>query len=130
MLELAEYGNAVAAATGPEAPFVFGHSSGAAIALRAAAAGVPAAGVVAYEAPFLNEDTPRPAVDPADHIRELVSSGRRREAVVFWMSEVVRLPGEMLAQLDSALWVADLEPLAPHAPLRPGRRRRRGQPPS
>jgi alpha-beta hydrolase superfamily lysophospholipase len=47
----------VAAATGAEPPFVFGHSSGAAIALRAAAGGLPVAGIVAYEAPFLNEDT-------------------------------------------------------------------------
>ncbi len=104
---------AVAAATGPEPPFVFGHSSGAAIALRAAAAGLPVAGIVAYEAPFLNEDTPRPAADPAERIRELVGSGRNREAVAFWMSDVVRLPAEMLAQLDGAPWVADLEPLAP-----------------
>jgi pimeloyl-ACP methyl ester carboxylesterase len=107
---------AVAAATGPEPPFVFGHSSGAAIALRAAAAGLPVAGIVAYEAPFLNEDTPPPAVSPADHIRELVSSGRRREAVTFWMSEVVRLPSEMLAQMDGAPWVTTLEPLTPTLP--------------
>ncbi len=104
---------AVAAAAGPEPPFVFGHSSGAAIALRAAAAGLPVAGIVAYEAPFLNDDTPRPAADPADHLRELVSSGRRHEAVTFWMAEVVRLPGEMLTQMDGAPWVAALEPLAP-----------------
>ena len=107
---------AVAAATGPEPPFVFGHSSGAAIALRAAAAGLPVAGIVAYEAPFLSQDTPRPAVDPADHIRELVRSGRRGEAVTFWMSEVVRLPGEMLAQMDGAPWVTALEPLTPTLP--------------
>ena len=107
---------AVAAATGPEPPFVFGHSSGAAIALRAAASGLPVAGIVAYEAPFLNEDTPQPAVDPAQHVRELVGSGRRGEAVAFWMSEVVRLPGEMLAQMDGAPWVAALEPLTPTLP--------------
>ncbi len=107
---------AVAAATGPEPPFVFGHSSGAAIALRAAAAGLPVAGIVAYEAPFLNEDTPRPAVDPADRIRELVGSGRRREAVIFWMSEVVRMPAEMVAHLDDAPWVTALEPLTPTLP--------------
>lgn len=104
---------AVAAATGPEPPFVFGHSSGAAIALRAAAVGLPVSGIVAYEAPFANEDTPQPTVDPAEHIRELVSSGRRGEAVAFWMSEVARLPGEMLAQMDGAPWVKDLEPLTP-----------------
>jgi pimeloyl-ACP methyl ester carboxylesterase len=107
---------AVAAAAGPEPSFVFGHSSGAAIALRAAAAGLPAAGIVAYEAPFPTQDTPRPAADPAGHIRELVSSGRRREAVAFWMAEVVRLPDQMLAQLDGAPWVAALEPLASTLP--------------
>jgi pimeloyl-ACP methyl ester carboxylesterase len=95
---------------------VFGHSSGAAIALRGAAAGLPTAGIVAYEAPFLNQDTPQPAVDPADHIRELVGSGRRAEAVTFWMSEVVRLPGEMIAQMDGAPWVTALEPLTPTLP--------------
>jgi pimeloyl-ACP methyl ester carboxylesterase len=107
---------AVASATGPEPPFVFGHSSGAAIALRAAAAGLPVAGIVAYEAPFLNEDTPQPAVDPAHRVRELVGSGRRREAVAFWMSEIVRLPDEVLAQIDGAPWVTDLEPLTPTLP--------------
>ena len=106
---------AVAAATGPEPPFVlYGHSSGAAIALRAAAAGLPVTGIVAYEAPFLNEDTPQPAVDPAHHIRELVGSGRKREAVTFWMSQVVRLPDELLAQTPAgAPWVTALEPLTP-----------------
>jgi pimeloyl-ACP methyl ester carboxylesterase len=107
---------AVAAATGPEPPFVFGHSSGAAIALRAAAAGLPVAGIVAYEAPFRTEDTPQPAVDPAERIRELVSAGRRAEAVTFWMSEVVRLPAEMLTQMDGAPWVKALEPLTPTLP--------------
>lgn len=107
---------AAVAAAAPEPPFVFGHSSGAAIALRAAAAGLPVAGIVAYEAPFGNEDTPRPAVDPADHIRALVASGRRHEAVAFWMSQVVGLPDEMLGQLDGAPWVAALEPLVPTLP--------------
>src|SRR5260370_36774964 len=80
---------AVAAATGPQPPYLFGHSSGAAIALRAAAAGLPAARLIAYEAPFLNEEAPRPSVDPANRIRELVSSGRQAEAVRFSMAEVV-----------------------------------------
>ncbi|MGH3250443.1 MAG: alpha/beta fold hydrolase [Trebonia sp.] len=107
---------AVAAVAGGRAPFLFGHSSGAAIALRAAAAGLPTAGIVAYEAPFVNEEAPRPAVDPAAHIRELVGSGRRREAVTFWMSEVVGMPREMVAQLDGAAWVTALEPLTPTLP--------------
>jgi pimeloyl-ACP methyl ester carboxylesterase len=107
---------AVAAATGTEAPFVFGHSSGAAIALRAAAAGLPVAGLVAYEAPFGNDETPVPDVDPAERIRELVAAGRSRDAVVFWMTEVTRLPGMTPAQLDGAPWVTALEPFAPTLP--------------
>jgi pimeloyl-ACP methyl ester carboxylesterase len=103
---------AVATATGTPPPFLFGHSSGGAIALRAAAAGVPVAGIVAYEAPFGNDETPRPDADPAERIRELVAAGRNREAVVFWMTEVTRLPDTTPARLDGAPWLTALEPLA------------------
>lgn len=101
----------VIAAAGSRA-FVFGHSSGAALALRAAAAGLPIAGVVAYEAPFLTEGRPRPAQDRAARIRDLVASGRRPEAVKYWMSEIVQAPAEMVASLDSAHWAAGLAALA------------------
>jgi pimeloyl-ACP methyl ester carboxylesterase len=107
---------AVAAGAGAGTPFVFGHSSGAAIALRAVAAGLPVAGVVAYEAPFGNDDTPVPAVDPDERIRELVGAGRSREAVVFWMTEVTGLSDQALGQLDGAPWVTALEPLAATLP--------------
>jgi pimeloyl-ACP methyl ester carboxylesterase len=107
---------AVAAAAGGTAPFVFGHSSGAAIALRAAAARLPVAGLVAYEAPFGNDETPAPDVDPAERIRDLVAVGRNRDAVVFWMTEVTRIPGMTPAQLDGAPWVTALEPFAPALP--------------
>lgn len=107
---------AVASAAGPEPPFVFGHSSGAAIALRAAAAGVPVAGIVAYEAPFRTEDAPPPPDDPAGHIRGLVSAGRRREAVIYWMADVTHAPDEVVAQMRDAPWVAAMEPLTPTLP--------------
>ena len=104
---------AVAAATaGGEPPFVFGHSSGAAIALRAAAAGFPVAGLVAYEAPFTNDETPPPSADPAARIRELVAAGRERDAVIFWMTDVVHLPEQTATGLKDAPWIAALEPLA------------------
>lgn len=103
---------AVAAATGTEPPFVFGHSSGAAIALRAAARGLPVAGIAAYEAPFTNDETPPPSADPAARIRELVAAGRERDAVIFWMTDVVHLPEQTATGLKDAPWIAALEPLA------------------
>ena len=107
---------AVAAATGTGTPFLFGHSSGAAIALRAAAAGLPVAGLVAYEAPFATDETQLPVVDPAERIWQLVSAGRNRDAVIFWMKDVVHVPEQVLAQLDGAPWVTALEPLAATLP--------------
>ena len=107
---------AVAAAVRAGPPFVFGHSSGAAIALRAAAAGLPVAGIVAYEAPFATDETQLPPVDPAARIWELVSAGRNRDAVIFWMKDVVHAPEPVLAQLDGAPWVTALEPLAATLP--------------
>jgi pimeloyl-ACP methyl ester carboxylesterase len=103
---------AVAAATGGKPPFVFGHSSGAAIALRAAAAGLPVAGIVAYEAPFTNDETPPASTDPTNRIRDLVGAGRERDAVIFWMTDVVHMPESITAGLADAPWVAALEPLA------------------
>lgn len=91
---------------------MFGHSSGAAIALRAAAAGLPVAGIVAYEAPFANDETPSPSTDPTVRIRELVAAGRERDAVIFWMTDVVHAPEAITAGLADAPWVTALEPLA------------------
>jgi pimeloyl-ACP methyl ester carboxylesterase len=104
---------AVAAAAGSGRPFLYGHSSGGAIALRAVAAGLPVAAVAAYEAPFGN-DAPRPGTDPATRIRELVSSGRRDLAIKFWFAELIGLPEEELAH--GAPWMAALEPYAPVLP--------------
>ena len=108
---------AVAEATGAgQPPFVYGHSSGGALALRAAAAGFAVAGLAAYEAPFQTDDAPALDGDPAAHIRELVAAGRARDAVIFWMAEVVGMPAQAVAGLSEAPWMAGLEALAPTLP--------------
>lgn len=99
-----------------ETPSVFGHSSGAAIALRAAARGVPMAALVAYEAPFANDDTPPTPADPAARIFALVAEGRRGEAVEFWLRDVVHLPSEVVAGMKKMPWFKGLEPLTPTLP--------------
>src|SRR5580700_4379479 len=52
--------------------FCFGHSSGAALVLRAAAQGAPVTAAVAYEAPYIIPGSREVVADPAARIRELV----------------------------------------------------------
>jgi pimeloyl-ACP methyl ester carboxylesterase len=92
--------------------FVFGHSSGAALALLAAAHGVPMFSVVAYEAPFVIPGTREVAKDPTGRITALVSAGRRADAVKFWMADVVKAPAEMIPVIEKSPAWAGLQALA------------------
>ena len=59
--------------------FVFGHSSGAVLALGAAAAGVPIARLALYEPPLMVDDTRPPIPDDyVSHLDELVAAGQTR----------------------------------------------------
>jgi pimeloyl-ACP methyl ester carboxylesterase len=91
--------------------FVFGHSSGAALALRAAAEGVPVAAIVAYEAPFIVPGSRPVADDPGPRIREMVEAGRRGDAVRYWMTDVVQAPPGVLARMEGSPMWAGLEAL-------------------
>jgi pimeloyl-ACP methyl ester carboxylesterase len=94
------------------AVFAFGHSSGGALVLRAAAQGVPLTAVASYEAPFVVPGTREVAADPADRIREMVAAGRRGDAVRYWMTSVVAAPAQVLTMMEgSPAWPA-LEALA------------------
>ena len=104
-------GSGAGAAGSGAGAFVFGHSSGAALALRAAAQGVPMAAVVAYEAPYVIPGTRALAEDPVGRITELVSSGRRSDAVKFWMTDVVQAPAEVISMMEKSPWWAGLEAL-------------------
>jgi pimeloyl-ACP methyl ester carboxylesterase len=92
--------------------FVFGHSSGAALALRAAAQGAPVSAVVAYEAPYIIPGTRPLAESPGTRIREMVSAGRPGDAVRFWMTDVVAGPPEMVSMMESSPMWAGLEAMA------------------
>ena len=86
--------------------FVFGHSSGAVLALEAARLLPTAIAKLAlYEPPFMIDDSRPPAPkDFAAHLTELVSAGRRGEAVEIFMTEVGS-SAEMVAQMrQSPMW--------------------------
>jgi pimeloyl-ACP methyl ester carboxylesterase len=98
----------VAADSAPgSAVFAFGHSSGGALVLRAAAQGVPLSAVASYEAPFVVPGTREVVQDPADRIREMVAAGRRGDAVRYWMTSVVAAPAQVVTRMEgSPAWPA------------------------
>jgi hypothetical protein len=76
---------------------VFGASSGATLALRAAQSGVPIDRIAVYEAPYIVDTTHAPN-DPAlpERMQALVDDGRRGDAVALFM-RTVGAPGLMVA---------------------------------
>ena len=87
---------------------VFGYSSGATLALKAAAAGLPIAKLVLYEPPFRTDDS-HPGLPPGfpAKLAGLVAAGRRGDAVELYQTQAVGIPEAVVAQLR-------------HAPFRPG----------
>jgi pimeloyl-ACP methyl ester carboxylesterase len=72
---------------------VFGHSSGAVLALEAAAHGVAIKRLALYETPFVVDDTRRPAGDDwPRHLESLITSGRRGGAIKRFMTEIAGAP--------------------------------------
>jgi pimeloyl-ACP methyl ester carboxylesterase len=72
---------------------VYAISSGAALALEAAARGVNITKLALYEPPFMvGETRHRPPADHRAQLTRLVSSGRRGEAVKFFITKVVGMP--------------------------------------
>src|SRR5918996_4610574 len=91
---------------------VFGVSSGAALALEAAAAGLAIDKLALWEPPYIVEGRPRPPADTARIYTELVAAGRRGEAVEYFMANVVGLPPEFVAEAKKAPWWPAQEALA------------------
>jgi len=85
---------------------VFGNSSGAALALDAAASGLAIERLALYEAPFIVDDS-RPPVpeDYRERLVELVSAGRRGDAVELFLTGPAEVPSEFVAQMRQApIW--------------------------
>lgn len=93
---------------------VFGWSSGAVLALEAAAAGLPITRLALFEPPFVVDDS-RPPL-PADYVERLdaaVADGRPGDAAELFLTAAVGLPAEAVGGIrQSELWPI-MEAVAP-----------------
>jgi pimeloyl-ACP methyl ester carboxylesterase len=109
--EIEDLGTVIAEAGGSAA--VFGNSSGAVLALRAAAAGLPIAGLALWEPPLMvDPDAPRRQREYVEQLTGLLDSGRRGDAMALFMW-TVGLPEEMIAGMRNAPMWAGMEAVAP-----------------
>ena len=94
--------------------FVFGHSSGAVLALEAARQLKGRIEKLAmYEPPFIIDDS-RPPIpqDYVPHLNKLIAEGHRSEAVEYFMRDAMLVPAEMVAQMQSTPMWPQIEEVA------------------
>ena len=91
---------------------VYGTSSGAALVLEAAASGLPIAKAALWEPPFILDEQSRPPADQVARYDEMIAEGRRGDAVEYFMSEVVHMPPEFIADARTQPWWGSTEALA------------------
>jgi len=104
--------DAVITAAGGKAG-LYGSSSGAVLALKAAAAGSAVTKLALWEPPYIVDDSrPKPPADTASIYRQMVAEGRRGDAVEFFMTKVVGLPDEFAAFAKTQPWWPWQEALA------------------
>jgi pimeloyl-ACP methyl ester carboxylesterase len=86
--------------------FVYGHSSGAVLSLRAAAAGLDIPKLALHEPPFIVEDSRPPVPDDlVERLDELIEAGKRGEAVAAFMTDSVGMPAEAIpAMRENPSW--------------------------
>jgi pimeloyl-ACP methyl ester carboxylesterase len=103
--------NAVIDAAGGSAG-LYGSSSGAALALEAAASGLSVSRLALWEPPYILDANARPPADQVEQYGTMLAEGRRGDAVEYFMTQVVRLPAEFAAFARTQPWWAYSEALA------------------
>ena len=91
---------------------LYGTSSGAGLAMEAAARHLPITRLALWEPPYSVEGRPDLPADTSAVYTELVEAGRRGDAVEYFMATVVGLPPEFVAGARQAPWWAQQEALA------------------
>jgi pimeloyl-ACP methyl ester carboxylesterase len=96
-----------------EPVYLFGHSSGGALALEAAASGLKVEKVAVYEPPYVaSGNGPLPARDAASELARLASTSHRGDAIEYFMVQMMGQPAAQVAQMRSAPFWPGLEAIA------------------
>jgi pimeloyl-ACP methyl ester carboxylesterase len=92
---------------------LFGYSSGATLALKAAADGLPITKLALYDPPFVVDDS-RPLLPAsfAEQLAKLIAAGRRGDAVELYQQVAVGIPQEVVARMRQAPFRPGLEAIA------------------
>jgi pimeloyl-ACP methyl ester carboxylesterase len=91
---------------------LYGSSSGAALAMYAAASGLPVTKLALWEPPFIIDESKRPPMDQVQQYETMVAEGRRGDAVEYFMTKVIGMPAEMVAGMRAQPWWPAQEALA------------------
>lgn len=94
---------------------VYGHSSGAGLALHAAASGLPVTRLVLHEPPYGpdDEESKRSARELAENVRAAVADGRRADAIELFFA-ASGMPREMIEEMSSDPSMQAVVPTMPY----------------
>lgn len=110
--EIEDVSALVTAAGGSAA--LYGHSSGAALALRAAASDLPVTKIVLHEPPYNQDDDEQRQISRqyAEELERILADGRSDDAVAHFMT-TVGMPPEAVAQSRTEPWWHGMVGMAP-----------------
>jgi pimeloyl-ACP methyl ester carboxylesterase len=84
---------------------LLGLSSGGALALEAAASGVPVKKVVAYEPPYVDDGGNRGGAEHERRLRQFVAADNRAAAIKYFMKDMVGAPGPVVVMMRLMPWI-------------------------
>ena len=91
---------------------LWGSSSGAALALIATASGAPVDKLALWEPPFILDENARPPADQVEQYETMIAEDRRGDAAEYFMTKVVGMPPEFVADARTQPWWANQEAIA------------------
>ena len=101
--EVEDLGALVAHAGGSAS--LLGLSSGGALALHAAASGLPVDRVIAYEPPYVDALGVNGGATHEPELQRLVAEGRRGDAVRYFMRDMVGIPAPFVIMMQAMPWI-------------------------